>query len=97
MDPNSWLALLALGVLLFLGGIYLGLGVSGKVPSAIGHAGIAVAIPFLLTVAGGALAVYAYEAWYEHGEGPGGRRRRSQGLKDMPSFEVFTPPRQRGP
>ncbi|HEV2316330.1 MAG TPA: hypothetical protein VGV89_01980 [Thermoplasmata archaeon] len=84
-------------MLLFLGGIYLGLGVSGKVPSAIGHSGPILVLPFVLTVAGGALAVYAYEAWYENTEGPGGKRRRSEGLKDMPSFEIFHPPRERGP
>lgn len=95
LEASTWGALMGLAVLLFVAGVYLGLGVSGVVPSAIGHSEVAYAVPFLLTVLGGALLVHAYENWYQHPDGPGGRAKRRDRLRNLPSFQVH-PPRTKG-
>jgi uncharacterized membrane protein YedE/YeeE len=97
LDAKSWLALMLLGAALFLGGVYLGFAASGKVASALGKSGIAIYLPYVLTIVGGALSVYAYEAWYQHPDGPGGRRRRRETLKNMPSFVVYPPGGRKDP
>ena len=91
LDASSWLLLMLLGILLFAGGVYLGLGVAGTIPSAAHGLPYGPLWPFALTIPGGALAMYAYEAWYQHPDGPGGRQRRDRALRDLPSFEIHRP------
>lgn len=94
-DASTWLALVVLGALLFAGGVVIGLALAGTIPSALGHNPWAVPAPFALTVAGGALAMYCYERWHQHPDGPGGKQRRRGAVEAMPSFTVFSPPRDR--
>ncbi|MGI0052988.1 MAG: hypothetical protein ACRECR_01845 [Thermoplasmata archaeon] len=95
LDAESWFALMALGIVLFVGGVYLGLAVAGAVPSALPRYGWFEALPFVLTISGGVLGSYAYEEWYQRAEGPGGKGRRIRNLKDIPSFEIVPPERRR--
>jgi hypothetical protein len=95
LDASTWGALLVLGLILFLGGVYLGFGAAGYVPSSIRGYAFAAYLPFALTIPGGALAAYAYEEWYQ------ARKRaspsaRARALRDLPSFEHFVPPPRRG-
>lgn len=82
---------MCLGVLLFLAGVYFALGLSGTVTTPLGRSVALYPVPFALTIAGGALTVYANEAWYQHPDGPGGRRRRRERLRNLPSLEVYRP------
>ena len=97
IDSSTWLALLLLGILLFTAGVYLGLGISGAVPSALPHTTWAELVPFALTISGGVLGMYSYEEWYQSSGGAGGKGRRIRHLKDIPSFEVFDPKEGRRP
>jgi hypothetical protein len=85
------------GILLFLAGVYFACAIEGYVPAgAYPTHGAALYVPFVLTIAGGALGTYAYEEWYqspEHREKRGGRSP----VADLPSFEHYIPPREGGP
>lgn len=97
IDSSTWFALLLLGILLFAAGVYLGLGISGAVPSALPHTTWAEVVPFALTISGGVLGMYSYEEWYQSSGGAGGKGRRIRHLKDIPSFEIFDPKEGRRP
>ena len=97
LPAGTWLVLVALGVLLFAGGVYLGLAVSGVVHSALPKNPFVGYVPYVLTIVGGALAMYSYEGWYQHPDGPGGKQRRESALKDIPSYEVYGPRGPKGP
>jgi hypothetical protein len=96
-EARTWLALMVLGLLLFAGGVYVALGVEGVLPSAARGLPAGVYLPFALTIPGGALAMYSYEAWYQHPDGPGGRERRRRSLHALPSFEIHAPPAPKEP
>lgn len=85
------MAVFILGILLFAGGVYFGLGAGGFVKSALPRNGWGDVVPFVLTISGGALGSYAYEEWYQSSRGSGGKGRRVRALKDMPSFEIIRP------
>ncbi|MHB8351163.1 MAG: hypothetical protein ACYDFT_00465 [Thermoplasmata archaeon] len=96
-DASTWLALFVLGVLLFAGGVYFGLGVGGLLQTALPQGGWSDAVPFVLTIGGGVLGSYAYEEWYQHSGGSSGKGRRVRTLKDIPSFEIIRPGGGKGP
>ncbi len=96
-DGGTWFALMALGLLLFAGGVYLAFGlthlfgITTRLPSS----GPLSFLPYVLTIVGGALATYAYEEWYQSPEHGGGRDGRGS-ARTMPSYEHYLPP-PRGP
>jgi hypothetical protein len=95
LDAGTWGTLLALGLVLFFGGVYLGFGAAGWVPSAVRGYAFAAYLPFALTIPGGALAAYAYEEWYQARQRTSASAR-ARALSELPSFEHFVPPPRRG-
>jgi hypothetical protein len=94
-DESTWLSLLALGILLFLAGTYLGLVLAGTLPSAFGRSVYLYPVPFAFTIGGAVLAVYSYDGWNALRRDP--ERHRSGEVTHMPSFEVYRPPRRGRP
>ncbi len=95
---DVWAACMVLGILLFLFGVYYGVAVQGAVRAgALPTHGAGAYLPFVFTIAGGALAMYSYEEWYQSPEHREKRRGSRPKVADLPSYEHYVPPRERAP
>jgi hypothetical protein len=99
LPRSTWLGLALFGGLLFAVGVYVGLVANHLLRSTLPATPLLNVLPFVFTIGGGALAAYGYTAWEDHPDGPAGddRRRAEQNLRDLPSFEIYRPPREGSP
>jgi hypothetical protein len=99
LGRSTWLGLVLFGVLLFGVGIYVGLGVTHALAEQLPDSPVVVALPYVFTVGGGALGMYAYGAYEQHPDGPAGdaEREAEASLRELPSFEIYRPPREGSP